>query len=41
VRWALQHDREAVGDVLLVTRTNPPGEEGDHPPEGAPSPQGL
>jgi ADP-ribose pyrophosphatase YjhB (NUDIX family) len=41
VRWALQHDREAVGDVPLVTRTNPPGEEGDHPPEGAPSPQGL
>lgn len=33
VRWALQHDREAGTDLPLVARTNPPGEEGDHPPE--------
>ncbi|MEX2297538.1 MAG: NUDIX hydrolase [Dongiaceae bacterium] len=35
VRWALQHDREAGSDSQPATRTNPPGEEGDHPPEGA------
>jgi ADP-ribose pyrophosphatase YjhB (NUDIX family) len=33
VRWALHHDREAGAEAPLVARTNPPGEEGDHPPE--------
>ena len=30
VHWALGHHRESIGEDPLVTRTNPPGETGDH-----------
>jgi hypothetical protein len=33
VHWALNHDREAGDQATVATRTNPPGEFGDHPLE--------
>ena len=33
VHWALNHDREALGQETIVTQTNPPGEFGDYPLE--------
>jgi len=33
VHWALNHDREALGQDQVATRTNPPGEFGDSPLE--------
>lgn len=33
VNWALEHDREALGQDTVATRTNPEGEFGDFPVE--------
>lgn len=30
VHWALNHDKEALGQDAIVTQTNPPGEYGDY-----------